>query len=82
MGKGTVGGREKKKASRKSLSTNIPARHTCSMRFLTRAEGEPELQRHHFRLQLDPLTYCLLKIKLNTEEELFVFISAVSERFL
>lgn len=76
------GERKKKKASRNSLSTNIPAGRTCSMRFLTRVEGEPELQRHHFRLQLDPLTYCLLKIKVNTEEELFVFISAVSERFL
>lgn len=52
------------------------------MHFLTRVEGEPELQRHDFRLQLNPLTHCLLKIKVNTEEELFVFISAVSERFL
>jgi len=52
------------------------------MHFLMRVEGEPGLQRHHFRLQLNPLAYCLLKIKVNSEEEFFVFISAGSERFL
>lgn len=40
---------DEKKASRKSLSTNIPARRTCSMSFLARVEGGPGLGSHHFR---------------------------------